>query len=238
MEQDGFSKSSLTSRSPPKNSNEDKIGINKFEELISNMKNDIVNEIKGSIQKVDERINSVEKQVINIIENEKVSKKNSDIEEKNKKRRNIIIKGFIETEKNFDELESNVHNLITMELGVDLDLNELVTVRRLGKPAAGKCRHLLVRLTTERKKIHILRNKMKLKNIYIDHDLTKSALDEKYEQRQQKKIQKKQANDKRRRSQDDASVETPQKLLKQSLVLKPAKLTLEGPQKSSPEPAV
>ncbi|KAJ8934492.1 hypothetical protein NQ318_012468 [Aromia moschata] len=95
---------------------------------------------------------------------------------KRSEKKNLIIKGMPdEEEEDAEETKKRIVRLCET-LGVDIkpevDVDE---VRRLGKPAAGRQRPVLLKMTTSNKKMEILRSAKQLKgtNIWIDEDYPK-----------------------------------------------------------------
>jgi hypothetical protein len=164
------------------------IGIDRFKELMIQVKNDILENIFDFIKNLKDRINS-------ICANEtKIFEKLSEIES-DRRRKNLIIKGLNETEKNQKELEESVLAFINSKVQVPIETRDIDVVFRVGKKQnySNKKRHIIIKLTSERKKNEIMRNKIKLKgtDIYIDNDYPKEMLNKIYENRQQKRSQDK-----------------------------------------------
>ncbi len=112
--------------------------------------------------------------------------------ERERKRKNVIIKGLIESDT--ENLELRIVHFLKEKLGVQLDVTDIDVLIRVGKiKDAGKTStHVILKLTTERKKIEIMSNKWKLKNTksYIENDLPKEILEKQYLSRQMKKASK------------------------------------------------
>jgi hypothetical protein len=164
------------------------IGIDRFKELMIQVKNDILENIFDFIKNLKDRINSI------CAKETKIFEKLSEIES-DRRRKNLIIKGLNETEKNQKELEESVLAFINSKVQVPIETRDIDVVFRVGKKQnySNKKRHIIIKLTSERKKNEIMRNKIKLKgtDIYIDNDYPKEMLNKIYENRQQKRSQDK-----------------------------------------------
>jgi hypothetical protein len=157
------------------------IGIDKFKELITQIKDDILKQFFDLFDNLKERINSIS------ANETELTKKISEIDY-DKRRKNLIIKGLTETDKNQNDLEESVLAFINSKVQVKIDTRDIDAVFRVGKKNSDnkKHRHIILKLTSEKKKNEILKNKLKLKgtDIYIDNEYPKEVLNEKYESRQ------------------------------------------------------
>lgn len=113
--------------------------------------------------------------------------------ERNGVQRNIIIFGVEEQEKSYFDLQEIVTNIIKTSVGIDIQENELVVLRRLGKKGS-RARPISVELSTLGKKIKILKSKNKLQNteIYIKEEFPNKVLQirKELEAEKQKEIEK------------------------------------------------
>lgn len=179
-----FGQSKLTPRSPIKAQSSDTIGLDRFKELMCEMKDDIA-QLTNSIHNLKEAVDVISA-------NEKNTSEKVVTLDKDKRRKNLIIKGLIETEANTKELEEIVLEFVSTHLKVEIDIRDIDVVFRIGKKKInyGRSRPILLKLTSERKKIEIMKNKKLLKGTeyYVDLDLSKEAVNEKYEARKLKKL--------------------------------------------------
>jgi hypothetical protein len=163
------------------------IGIDKFKEILSEMKNELLDELLIFINDLKERTNFISAKQHAL--NEKVNGN-----ERDSRRKNLIIKGFRETEENTKNLEESLLEFINSKLQVKVDLSDIDIVFRVGEKQlnCAKERLIILKLTSERKKNEILKNKLKLKgsNIFIDNDYCKEDLKKFFESRQRKKHKK------------------------------------------------
>lgn len=103
--------------------------------------------------------------------------------EKQMKKRNVIFFGVSETERNYNDLERLVMEIIRNTMKIQFDKYELESVGRMGKFSKEKARPIIVTLTTLGRKIELLRNKKTLHNssIYIKEDFTQKVLQKRKE---------------------------------------------------------
>jgi hypothetical protein len=160
------------------------IGIDEFNQLLSGMKKDLLEDLFELISDLKNRINSLDEKIIN--------------NERDRRRKNLIIKGFLETEQNENELEERVLEFINSKLQVKVDNRDIDSIFRVGTNNLNnnKRRNIILKLTTEKVKNEIFKSKLKLKGseIYIDNDYSKEVLQKIYEKRQRKKCQNKKSD--------------------------------------------
>lgn len=202
-----FSASNKIYRTPPNSKmSGDTIGIDKFKELMTEMRDDIVSHFSSSIDEIKQSVQKINS-------NEKVLSEKVVTLESDKLRKNLIIKGIIETEENSEQLERSVLEFINSKLLVEINISDIDVIFRLGKKKInfGKPRPIILKLISERKKIEILKNKMLLKGtqFYIEKDCTKETQQIEYEKRVEKRKKKvlenegKSENNKRPRSKEN-----------------------------------
>lgn len=97
--------------------------------------------------------------------------------ERDKKTNNIIIHGLKECEKSTHELLSDVKKLFSDELNFTLEDWEVNKIYRIGKPKNDKPRPTLLSLVSGWRKSEIMRNKKKLKELYLTEDYSKETLE-------------------------------------------------------------
>lgn len=130
------------------------------------------------MEKLDEKLNNV------VEENKKLQIKVENLEkkveylERDRKTNNIIIHGLKEDENSTFELIRNVKECFLQELEINLDDWEVNKIYRIGNTIKkGKPRPTLLSLVSGWKKNEIMRNKKKLKGIYITEDYSKEILE-------------------------------------------------------------
>ncbi|VVD02956.1 unnamed protein product [Leptidea sinapis] len=98
--------------------------------------------------------------------------------EKDRKKHNIVIFGMEEYEKSNKQLITKVIDEIK-KLEIELSVQEINSAHRVGKTTADskKARPIVITLANTWKKIEILKNKKKSKNIYITEDFSKEVLE-------------------------------------------------------------
>jgi hypothetical protein len=168
------------------------INIDKFKEILSEMKIDLLDELLVFINDLKDRINLISAKEHAL--NERL------IEiERERRRKNLIIKGFRESKKSSNNLEESLLEFINSKLQVKVDKRDIDVVFRVGKKhlKCAKERVIILKLTNEKTKNEILRNKMKLRgsSVFIDNDYPKEALQKMNEIRKkrnknQKSVQK------------------------------------------------
>lgn len=170
------------------------------------------------LQKVEEKLQPIMEENEKLkVEVDKLNKKIRNLEV-NSKKNNVIFHGLPEMEnENYEDLKSLV-TLTLDEIDVKLECGEIDKLQRLGKKGqkTGKIRPILLGTTTLQRKIQILSNKKKMKdNSYITHDLPKSIIDLKKEN----KTEHKNENEKRKRTETTSpgsqrDIQNTQKILK------------------------
>jgi hypothetical protein len=166
-----------------------KIDFLQFKNLIIEMKTDIVNEIGGSLIELKKELALVQNSIRLLDEKQKIIENKIARFEKEKRRKNIVIKGIPELESDNIDLEKSVISFVNEKLHVEFENRDVDVMFRLGKPIKNenKPRHILVKLTAGRTKKKIMKNKLALKGskFYIEDDHPKSTLTERYKTRQQ-----------------------------------------------------
>lgn len=119
--------------------------------------NNKVQELEIKIEKLTEEKNLLEQKL------SKQEKKVNEIEVllKNK---NIIIFGYEEDSNiSYAEKENNILEFMKTQLEIDLKVNSIKKIRRIGVPKENKIQPLLISLNSERLKREILKSSKKLK---------------------------------------------------------------------------
>ncbi|CAH2097986.1 unnamed protein product [Euphydryas editha] len=174
--------------------------LSKMTEQLNLQTKTITEKITAAVlQKVDEKLQPIIEENVKLKDEiENLNKKIQNLEA-NSKRNNVILHGLPETE---EENHDDLNTLVTSTLrGIDVDIEkgEIDRLQRLGRKGdkTGKIRPILLATTTLQKKIHILKNKQKMKpNSYITQDLPKSVLQAKRDEKNRYKND----NEKRKRS--------------------------------------
>jgi hypothetical protein len=155
------------------------IDLKCFREIISEVQNQILLSISEKFAQINEKIEI-------ICANQKAFKSKHLNFEKQNKRKNLVLKGITESEKNSKDLEMIVIQIVNSSLNVKLGPQDIDNTMRIGKKSSSP-RPILLKLMTEKKKLEIHQNKFKLKGskIYIEKDLPKSVLNEQFEARKE-----------------------------------------------------
>ncbi|XP_013180641.1 PREDICTED: uncharacterized protein LOC106127160 [Papilio xuthus] len=158
-----------------------------FQILFDKMKVEMQNqtaELKESITK--NVMKHMEEKLTPIIEENKtlrlrVEKLEKEIEYLNRDKRNnnIIVYGVEENERSDLELLEEVKNTFKNDTNIDIDPRDINKIHRIGKKLreGNKPRPILCSFTSNWKKNEIIKNKKKLKNIYVNEDYPKEVLE-------------------------------------------------------------
>lgn len=149
--------------------------LNKIQEELANQKQDIKTmeqNIKDAINsKFQEKFNAIELKSNELEKRIDVQQNTIDNLEKLTRKKNVIFFGIEERERNYYELQNSILDIINNSMGIQCQKFEIESVRRLGKKIA-KPRPVIVTLTTQWKKIEILRKRKVLdsQNFYVKED--------------------------------------------------------------------
>ncbi|XP_013175473.1 PREDICTED: uncharacterized protein LOC106123605 [Papilio xuthus] len=158
-----------------------------FQILFDKMKVEMQNqtaELKESITK--NVMKHMEEKLTPIIEENKtlrlrVEKLEKEIEYLNRDKRNnnIIVYGVEENERSDLELLEEVKNNFKNDTNIDIDPRDINKIHRIGKKLreGNKPRPIICSFTSNWKKNEIIKNKKKLKNIYVNEDYPKEVLE-------------------------------------------------------------
>jgi hypothetical protein len=163
---------------------EEYIEFEGFKKIISELKEDIMKEFFKTFEKLNNKIDELERTVKTFNEKEKVLNAKISRFETERRRKNLIIKGIPESETGVKDLEKVIMENITEKLKIKINPPDIDMALRVGKSKGiyNKPRPILLKLTTEKKRTEIFGKKLYLKgsNIYIDPNLTKEAVNEKF----------------------------------------------------------
>lgn len=159
------------------------------------------NDIRANNEQINKKLDHIQECLNPVKEEVKILNKKVEIIDRNTRRKNLIIHGLPETEKETPAIQEDlIINLISQKLQVtDFSKLELDFVRRMGlsKRDETKPRPIIMGLTTERRKQEILRSCKLLKNtnISVQQDLTVEARTMRKELVNKMKEEKKKGND-------------------------------------------
>ncbi|CAH2085476.1 unnamed protein product [Euphydryas editha] len=142
------------------------------------MKIEMENQTKEIISKMDDKLIHLITEIKNLkTENNDLREKIANFE-KFKRKNNIIIHGFKETEKSSPELIETTIGKIKSDLNVSLDIRDIDLIHRVGRRTKEqtKGRPILVYFVNGWKKNEIMHNKKKLKDGHITEDYPKEVL--------------------------------------------------------------
>lgn len=149
-----------------------------FDKMKIEMQNQTIEITNNILGQMEEKLKPV------IEENQKLKIKVDTLEkkvellERDKKSNNIIIHGLEEREQSTLDLIKCVNKLFLEELGITIENHEINKIYRIGKRNKNeKPRPALLSLASGWKKSEIMRNKKKLKELYITEDFSKETLE-------------------------------------------------------------
>ena len=173
-----------------------------------------VMKLKQSVADLAKKIDDIKSKNVNVIEEkEGRSKKMEDhLQDRLARRNNIILYNVHEDESTgSDAFEKNKEQFkkIAEEIGVDIENDDIVTAKRLGKKGEVKnirgeqvqVQRLLLVTLPEEKKIKMMKNAYKLKSseglkkVFIQHDLSKDDREREYQLRKDAKKMQEELND-------------------------------------------
>lgn len=149
-----------------------------FDKLKIEMEKQTVELSNTIMEKIEEKLKPI------IEENKNLKLKVENLEkkveylEREKKSNNIIIHGLLEEENSTSELLEKLKKLFLHELDISIEEYDVNKIYRIGKPNKGeKPRPTLLGLTSGWKSSEIMKNKKKLKEIYITKDYSKETIE-------------------------------------------------------------
>lgn len=149
---------------------------------ISDMKREMKNDMESINKNLNEKFSELNIELTDTRNKQKIIEERIINNEKDLKKRNILIYNLRETENNIQELEVIIVDLVNHTLETGLKIEEIDFMYRLGKKTQSKTRPILLGLTTYRKKCEIMSNKSKLRSlqhkIFLADDLPKEVVEE------------------------------------------------------------
>ncbi|KOB76970.1 Endonuclease-reverse transcriptase [Operophtera brumata] len=157
--------------------------MNNFEEFFGMMKIEMSKQTTEIISQMDEKLAPFIREIEELkSENQKLKDKIAGIE-KSKRFNNIIIFGIKETENSPTELMASTKGKIRNDLIISLDDKDINTIYRVGKKDSKneKDRPILISFVNGWKKIEIMKNRNKFKDVYASEDYPREVLDKRKE---------------------------------------------------------
>nr|XP_034830025.1 uncharacterized protein LOC117987177 [Maniola hyperantus] len=158
-------------------------------QLLKNIQEDI-NETKESVKnseinllnKINEKFDDIQSKLQNLEITVSSQEQRLDLLEKQAREKNIVIFGVEEKEHNYEDLQNNFLEIFNDIMKIDCNNFEIQCIRRIGKKC-DKPRPVVVKLSTLRRKIEILRSKKSLEqfNYYIKEDYPPKILEKRKE---------------------------------------------------------
>ncbi|CAG9131215.1 unnamed protein product [Plutella xylostella] len=141
-----------------------------FQQMERNITTNINNNINNKFERMEIKYAELEKTVTK-------QEERLDMIEKQLRKKNLVFFGVEETEKNYEDLESNLVKIINDKMKVSCSLSEVESARRIGK-RGDKPRPIVLTLTTTGKKIQILKRKKSLdgSTYYLKEDFPPKIL--------------------------------------------------------------
>lgn len=135
--------------------------------------------ITGLSDNMNKQFSDLKINMSNVCSTIKNNEKRLNVVEKEMIKRNLIIFGVLENERNYWELERNVIKILKNLNGNNFSENDIDFIYRMGRKGAQN-RPIKIGLIAYRKKIEILKNRKQLKGsqVYIEEELTKEEREE------------------------------------------------------------
>ncbi|XP_028160059.1 uncharacterized protein LOC114352603 [Ostrinia furnacalis] len=149
-----------------------------FDKMKIEMQNQTIELTNTILDKMDEKLKPILEE--NQILKEKVENLENKVEllEREKKSNNIIIHGLAEKEQTTLDLIKCIKKCFLDELGITIENYEINKIYRIGSRNKNeKPRPTLLSLVSGWKKTEIMRNKKKLKELYLTEDYSKKTLE-------------------------------------------------------------
>ncbi|XP_073986134.1 uncharacterized protein [Rhodnius prolixus] len=144
--------------------------MDELKRMLTELRNDLVKEMEQNRKVVSDEINKFLKQTTDKLEvfNAKIN-----FVEREFRHKNIIIYGIEDEFRSYWDLENYIIEFINSKLELNLSASDFDHIRRLGRKEEGrKSRPILLKLTTLRNKLMIVKNSFKLRGckIFISED--------------------------------------------------------------------
>lgn len=156
--------------------------IRKLNSQIKDLNLNMNSKFEETNSKIEHKFDYIEKELLQI--NEKVDNFEARISslEVEKRKRNVVIFGLPEKENNTRELENVITDIIKQKMKVEFNVDDIDFIYRLGKINNKHPRPIILGFVSLRKKMIILENKMKLRNlqdckIFMVSDLPKDVIE-------------------------------------------------------------
>ncbi|CAB3219823.1 unnamed protein product [Arctia plantaginis] len=143
---------------------------NEMEMQTTTITNNLLQKLEEKLQPIIEENKNL-KVKIEVLEN-KLNKL-----ENEKKKNNVLLFRLQETEKSSLDLLKTVKEIMKNDLNLIVNDSDIQSIYRIGKKNKEKTRPLLISFTNYWKKIEILKNKKRLKDVYIVEDYPKAVLE-------------------------------------------------------------
>lgn len=155
----------------------------KILEAIENLRKEIKYDLELMNNNLCAKVSALNAGLEEAKEKQKILTKRVIRNEKELRKRNIIIRNLAETENDQNELEESIMDLVNQTIGISLKIEEIDFVYRLGrKGQASRTRPIVLGITSYRKKCQIMNNKFKLRSIphkiFFSDDLPKEIAEE------------------------------------------------------------
>ncbi len=167
------------------------MNLSAFKTVIDDMKHQIVTQLMNNFNDKIAEMKEVVKNAQFIEKKLEICNLNF---EKYKRRKNIIIKGVTEIEKNTAALQKNVLDLLNNKLKIKMNNCDIDNIFRLGEKKSNHYdRPIMLKLKSEKLRNEIFKKKFLLKGskIFVDPDLPREVLKQQYIQRKKNRKQPK-----------------------------------------------
>ncbi|CAH2091369.1 unnamed protein product [Euphydryas editha] len=129
------------------------------------------------LQKIEEKLQPIIEENKNLKEKIEVLENKINKLENYKKKNNLLLFRLEETEKTSLDLFNTVKEIMKNDLDILVNDSDIQNIYRIGNRNKDKSRPLLISFTNYWKKVEILKNKKRLKDVYIVEDYPKTVLE-------------------------------------------------------------
>lgn len=152
-----------------------------MEIFFERMKLEMSKQTEDIIFRMDEKLAPLTREIGELKQENQELKKKISTMERLRRKNNIIIHGFEESEESTADLMKLIVKKISNDLKIALEIRDINEIHRIGKNNNNRARPILISLVNAWKKGEILRNKKKIKNIYISEDYPKEVQEKRKE---------------------------------------------------------
>lgn len=160
--------------------------MDNMEIFFERMKLEMSKQTEDILSRMDEKLMPFSREVEQLkLENQELKTKITSLE-RARRNNNIILYGLEESENTTLELMEKTTHKISTDLKITLNVRDINEIRRIGKKTdnSNKVRPILISFVNGWRKVEILRNKKKLRSVYISEDYPKEVQEKRKELRE------------------------------------------------------